>query len=265
MPVFGNGPVTTTQGNAQEFIDFCAPGWGLAQGSSQPENGVLERPYPYYFHGPDGVWNVHIDAKEFAPLRSESSPGEVNLESFSTGISLATLTLFSPKNKDFHSRIHLEKLSIMGGAFHEPGNETLYAETNFAFDPVAADSYFEKPCQETLVSPLDVTRKVAWDLDIVKSIPVTDAQSWWMKNTILAWFENYNHEREDILCLHDPLAVWLMFHPEDATWHKSGVRIILDEEQRGRSVFDDSRPPCWIAMELHDPERITNDIWNTLF
>ncbi len=267
LPCFGNGPVELIAKNAAEFIKYCAPNWLMAPNSELPENGHIERPFPDYFHGPDGVWNIHIDSNSYSASEVQycENSNNNNLASYNSGISLGTLSAFSHKHPIFKDRINLSTISIMGGVFNEPGNETDYSETNIAFDPVGADSYFEQPINTTILVPLDVTRKVSWGYEKVEAIKVHDATTWWLKNAMHAWFEKYNHQREDTLCLHDPLAIWLLFNQSDAKWEESGVRVVLDGQERGRTVFDSSRPDCNIAMELKDAKRIEDKIWHTIF
>lgn len=267
LPCFGNGPVDIIANNAIEFIKFCAPNWLLAPNSQSPENGQIERPFPDYFHGPDGVWNIHIKDSQYESNDVKYCGASENnsLNTYKAGISLGTLSAFSYKHPTFSELIKLDTLSVMGGVFNEPGNETDYSETNIAFDPVGANSYFAQPYENTLVTPLDVTRRVSWDFEKVEAIEVKDANSWWLKNAMLAWFENYNHEREDTLCLHDPLAIWLLFNQDDAVWENSGVRVVLEGDERGQTVFDSSRPQCKVAMQLKDAKKIEEKIWHTIF
>lgn len=267
LPSFCNGPVEIIAKNAYEFIKYCAPNWRLASNSKSPENGQIERPFPDYFHGPDGVWNIHINEDQYDSndVNYCEYSKQDHLSSYRSGISLATLSAFSYRHPTFSDIINLSTLSVMGGVFDEPGNETDYSETNIAFDPQGADSFFSQPYENTFVVPLDVTRKVTWGFEKVEAIVVKDATTWWLKNAMLAWFEKYNHEREDALCLHDPLAVWLLFNQNDAVWEKTGVRVILDGKERGQTVFDSSRPQCNVAMQLNDAQNIEETIWRTIF
>lgn len=264
LPTFANGPIDTISKNAEEFIAYCAPGWTMAPACSLPLSGTIERPFPDYFHGPDGVWNIHIDADDYKAQPVQKYGGE--LSDFRNAFSLGAMTAFSPKSPDFSSQFNFANLWVMGGVLDEEGNETPFSETNVAFDPDGADTYFaERPVENTYVVPLDVTRRVLWDLPSIEAIEVKDAMSWWIKNTLTAWFQNYDHAREDSLCLHDPLTIWLAFHPDDAHWETTGLRVILEGEQRGRTVRDSTRPECKVAMKLNDPEKIQSDIWTTIF
>ncbi len=264
IPTFANGPIEIIAKNAEEFISYCAPKWTMGPSCDLPLSGKVERPFPDYFHGPDGVWNTHINRNDY--FADEVRNIAVPLADFDTAISLGAMTCFSNKSPDFNSSWNLKNLWTMAGVLDEEGNETLYSETNVAFDPDGADSYFAEPTADnTFMVPLDVTRRTTWELDLVEKIPVKDAMSWWVKNTVLAWYENYNHAREDALCLHDPLTIWLAFHPEDAVWEKTGISVVLEGEERGRTVRDSARPEVNVAMKLHDPKGIEQKIWDTIF
>jgi purine nucleosidase len=255
VSTFGNAPLKFTLENTREFIALIAPSWKLKAGSSAPLRGKMEHPFPDYFHGPDGVWKVHTNIDTTKVAEDADFPKNTSL------LSLGPFT-------DVLSTIKANKplsMTIMGGAFNEPGNETEFAEFNFALDAEAAHQFFAN-CHgiQPMVVPLDVTRKVSWTKDMVQDIPEKDPGIAWMKQILLAWFENYNHEKEKDFNLHDPLSVYLSFYPENAVWEESGVEIVLEGEQRGRSIFNNINPLCRIALDLRNPAEISKKIYNTI-
>jgi inosine-uridine nucleoside N-ribohydrolase len=253
---FGNAPINVIGRNAREFISFAAPQWSYYEGASTPLCGKVEHPWPDYFHGPDAVWGVH----------PKIARGKVKPISFypsnDTLISLCPMTEAYNLLKDGK----LKEAIIMGGAMTISGNETLHAETNIAFDPDAAANFFAT-CNgiDVKLVPLDVTRKVFWSIKMVKNIPETSDQSVWIKQMLLAWFKNYNHDKEKDFNLHDPLTVYLAFFPEKAIWKKSGIKVITEGKMRGKTQFDGNNTPCEIAMELIDPTEIATNIFRLLF
>lgn len=256
IATFGNSSEEITSQNAKEFISFIANSWQFIDGSTLPLNGTIERPWPDYFHGPDGVWEVHPTVKTDTIQSLTVYPKNDNV------ISLApmrdTLKLLQ-KSK-------AENFTIMGGAFNIEGNETKYAETNIAFDSDSAAEFF-RDCKNTEVKvvPLDVTRKVFWDINKVKNIPETNRINKWLKQLLLAWFDKYNHEREKNFNLHDPLAVYLDFYPEEAIWNRSGIKVITKGEQRGRTVFKNNNSSCSVAVDLIDATKTANKIYSLIF
>jgi inosine-uridine nucleoside N-ribohydrolase len=256
IPTFGNAPEELTANNAKEFISFVAKTWSFKNGSKKPFNGNFEFPWPDYFHGPDGVWNIHPDTKGSTIKELKNFPNNENV------ISLGPLT---DAFRLFKKNIFKE-ITIMGGVFNEKGNETEYAEFNIFGDSDSASKFFNE-CNgiNVKVVPLDVTRKVFWDINTVKNIPENNGINKWLKELLLAWFDKYNHEREKCFNLHDPLAVYLELFPEEAKWNKSGVKVITKGVQRGRTVFEKDNSSCCIAMDLIDPTKIADKIYSLIF
>lgn len=253
---FGNGPIEVTGVNAKEFISFIAPTWSYFQGSQKPLNGLLEHPWPDYFHGKDGVWGVHPN------INTKNIKIEQNYPDYQQLISLCPLT---EANKILRMG-KLQSATVMGGAFKIAGNETPFAETNIAFDPDAAAHFFATDAvTEVRVVPLDVTRKVKWSHKAVLSIPEDTESSIWIKKVLLKWFDKYNHEREKDFNLHDPLAVYLTFFPDHASWVKSGVKVETKGEKRGQTKLNLHAPSCEVALGLDQPQAIAQEIFDILF
>ena len=256
ISTFGNAPEYITAQNVKEFISFASPNWQFMHGSSGPLNNKPEHPWPDYFHGPDGVWGVHpeVDVFKIKPIMTYPKNDDV--------ISLATLTDIYKLQKTNG----FKNITIMGGAFMIGGNETKYAETNIAFDPDSANNFFNKLSSvEVRVVPLDVTRKVFWTLEQVNNIPETNKINLWIKKLLLTWFDKYNHDKEKDFNLHDPLAVYLTYFPEKAKWYSSGVKIITKGVKRGATLFCTNNYPCNIAINLINPNALSNDIYSLVF
>lgn len=256
ISTFGNATEEITSRNGKEFISFVAHSWQFVHGAKLPLNGKVERPWPDYFHGPDGVWGVHPSTDITLIQSLKKYP--INEDIISLAPMRDTLTLLQS-----HTGTNFV---VMGGAFNIEGNETKYAETNIAFDPDSAAEFF-KHCKDTDVKvvPLDVTRKVFWDIKTVNSIPETNIVNNWLKKLLLAWFDKYNHEREKSFNLHDPLAIYLLFHPNEATWKESGIKVITEGEQRGRTILSSDNPACQIALDLDNPPKIAEQMFTTIF
>lgn len=256
VSTFGNATENITAQNAKEFISFVAPTWQLMHGSSIPLNNKIEHPWPDYFHGPDGVWGVHpeVDISKIKSLKFNPDSADV--------VSLAPLTdvyKLSKNNK-------IKNITLMGGAFTTEGNETQYAETNIAFDADSAHNFFREFSHiKVKVVPLDVTRKVYWTLDQIHTIPETNATDKWIKKLLLTWFDKYDHDKEKDFNLHDPLAVYLTFFPDQASWVRSGVNVEIQGKKRGQTTLDSQAPLCQIALELFEPTEIARQIFYILF
>ncbi|MEK7095989.1 MAG: nucleoside hydrolase [Patescibacteria group bacterium] len=254
VSTFGNAAEKITAINAKEFIAFAAPHWKFVSGASKPFSGSVERPWPDYFHGSDATWGVHPKvAIEGVKVVTSYPAGHV--------LSLGPLT----EAAGLLERT-ISKMTVMGGAYNIRGNESLYAETNIAFDPDAAKYFFANvPKDSVSIVPLDITRKAQWSKKQISQIPEKDEVNIWLKTLLQTWFERYNHEREENFNLHDPLAVWLDFYPEQAIWLKSGVDVVLESNKRGETILNDSNPSCAIALDLIKPKNISKEIFSAIF
>lgn len=256
ISTFGNAQENITAKNAKEFLAFVLPNWQFMHGSSKPFNNKFEHAWPDYFHGPDGTWGIH----------PEADITKINV-----------LTRY-PKNKDvislapltdvykLHQANRFKNITIMGGAFTIKGNETQYAETNIAFDPDAAHNFFNQCSNiKVRVVPLDVTRKVFWTLEQVSKIPETNGINQWLKELLLTWFDKYDHDKEKDFNLHDPLAVYLNWFPNEAVWITRGVEVIIKGEKRGQTILQKNNSVCKIALKLKNPLAIADAIFTKVF
>ena len=256
VSTFGNAPQAITSLNAKQFISFVANSWQFKDGSKLPMNGIIERPWPDYFHGPDGVWGIHPNA-DISKINSIK-----DYPNTQDGISLSPLT----DTYKLYKKGRFSNLTIMGGAFNIQGNETKYAETNIAFDPDSAHHLFEELSNIKLkVVPLDVTRQVFWTIEQVIGIPETNQANMWLKKLLLAWFDKYNHDKEKDFNLHDPLAVYLTLFPDEAIWKTSGVEVVVSGEKRGQTVFKSANPNCEVAVGLVNPKATAISIFERAF
>lgn len=251
---FGNVPVNYTSENMQEFIGCFAPSWSHKKGPAGPIE-KLDRPWPTYFHGFDGTWGVHPEETKIV-IKNKFT------KIYPDFISLAPMTAVA----EFLNKGNIKNITIMGGAFNISGNETIYSETNIAFDPEAA-AYFFNNCQNinVRVIPLDVTKKVFWSAEMIGKIPEDSPEKIWAKKLLLAWFKNYGNKKGVNFDLHDPLAVYSIFFPDDIEWHDNGVKVVVGGKKRGQTIFDSSKPFCKIAVGVKNPDKIAKKIFEIAF
>jgi len=256
VSTFGNVPENHTSRNAQEFVAFAAPHWHFCYGAQEPLR-PLERPWATYFHGPDGVWQVHPKV-EISEVEDEKGGLLANSHLISLGPMTVVYEVLDQRK--------VSAITIMGGALGVGGNETPYAETNIAFDPDAAAHFFDN-CHgiDVKLVPLDVTKKVFWTKVMVSMIPEDEDYKIWAKKLLLAWFENYGDKKQQNFDLHDPLAIYSIFFPDRLEWRKDGVRVITKGKKRGQTVFDPANPECKTALGLQDPKAVANEIFNLIF
>lgn len=255
IATFGNVPIDYTFQNAKEFIAAVSPTWSVTKGSSAPLQ-PLEHPWATYFHGPDGVAEAHPTISLSDVKILEQPPQH------ETMISVGPMTDVWHSLQEFRP----STLTIMGGAFTVKGNETAYAETNIAFDPDAAAQTFQS-CQgiDVMVLGLDVTKTVYWTRAMTDAIPETNTINNWIKKMLTSWWENYGGKRETVFHLHDPLAVYSLFFPDEIEWLTSGVRVETVGERRGQTVLEPKNPPCKVAQRVPNAERVAQHIYEIIF
>lgn len=258
ITTFGNIPEKQSFQNAQELISVFAPHWPLFRGSSIPLKGKFEYKWLTDFNGEDGLWGIHPFKKSLQQTVAN------NIQPTSHLISIAPMTDIYKLFQKY--KTVLKTVTIMAGVFKEKGNYTEYAECNIIYDPDAAHLFFSK-CQsiDVKVIPLDITRKVFWNEKLIQSIPENNPKNIWIKNILKTWYANYGQKKNSVLKLHDPLAVYLKFFPEEAAWVEDGIEVILKGKQRARTIFNKNNPPCKIALGLKNPERISEKIFKIIF
>ncbi len=255
LATFGNVQREYTSKNAKEFIAGVAPHWEFILGSETPLK-PLEHPWASYFHGPDGVADSHLDTTTNAVKNLEVAPQ--NPDMFSVG----PMTDVSKLYQQYRPKT----LTIMGGAFWVKGNETAFAETNIAFDPDAAASVLaDSHDVDVKILGLDVTKTVYWTRAMTDAIPETTAINLWVKNMLTNWWEHYGGKRETEFHLHDPLAIYSFFFPNEIEWLTSGVRVETIGERRGQTVLDSNNPPCNIAQRVPNAEYVAQRIYDLVF
>lgn len=252
---FGNTKEEYTSKNAKEFISLIAKNWSFMHGSKCPVKPVKFK-WPTYFHGKDGIWDIHTNSKNNNIKETESYPKNKYL------ISLAPLT---DTLKVINSTKTTKELLVMGGAFDVGGNETKYAETNIFLDPYAANKVVKNKKIKIKIVPLDVTRKVFWTKKECLSFPDDTEDKKWVKGILLKWFEKYGDKKNMNFELHDPLTIFLSFYPEFAKWKTCGVSVEIRGIRKGQTVFEKSGGNCRVVVDLKKPEEISKKIYEIIF
>jgi inosine-uridine nucleoside N-ribohydrolase len=116
-------------------------------------------------HGPGGLGGISFPCAQLHHMHTSDkllidlirqNPGEV------TVVCLAPLTVLARAfDRDPELPALLQRLVVVGGAWHEPGNVSAAAEFYFYCDPVAARQVLRSGVPLLLI-PLDVTRKLVF-------------------------------------------------------------------------------------------------------
>ena len=126
-----------------------------------------------------------------------------------------------------------KSIHVMGGAVTAPGNVTPHAEFNIYCDPVAANEVFS--------SGIDIK---LCGLDITQHTSIRKQETNWLKGNsigevlIKEMMENLyrNDPSRTSFSLHDPITVLSVIHPEIIDWKKSGIEVITDQFEFGRTI-----------------------------
>jgi purine nucleosidase len=142
------------------------------------------------------------------------------------------------------------QLSIMGGAYglagNINGNTTDYAEFNFYCDPEAARVVLSSPGLNSKIKVvgLDVTQHPTCRLDKEfinrVRISINEGKSSPTSEFILSLLD-FKLSQNNIIHLHDVLAVLLYERPSYFTFRRGNIDITLKGKLRGRSEFIDDK------------------------
>src|SRR5262249_47391351 len=125
-------------------------------------------------HGPDGLGGNDFPCAELHHAHASDrligdvvrqNPGEVSVLILGPCSALARAL-----DRDAELARHLERVIVVGGAWHDPGDVGAASEFHFWCDPVAARKVLHCGAAVTLL-PLDVTRKLVLSPADVRQLP----------------------------------------------------------------------------------------------
>lgn len=155
----------------------------------------------------------------------------------------------------------IDRIVIMGGAVDGVGNVTPSAEFNLHYDPESAREVFQSRTTKTLI-PLDVTRRIAFSIDLVNLLPPTGTRLGDFLHQILA--ASFRAHRQycglETIFLHDVVAVMAVIYPELFTTQELwGDVETRGELTLGATVFDRrsfarSLPNMEVAVDVNVEE-----------
>jgi inosine-uridine nucleoside N-ribohydrolase len=271
--------VTSVDGNVHAKLTFAGSckllalggfeavevGRGVLGGSLRPEvedAGAI--------HGADGMGNLSqtlpIPQQSYETARSaddllieklRESPGEIVI------LAIAPLTNLAAAERKSPGILKLAKqIVIMGGAFTVPGNITPEAEFNIAYDPDAAKLLCDR-CNNLVMIPLDVTRKLIFTPDMAQQISDLNPHSpiarflvslcQFMTGTALAFRETGGKRG---FLVHDAATLAYLFYPETLWFQRAQVWIEPEGDwTRGRTVIDrrhklKASANHWVALDV---------------
>ena len=264
--------MTTTPGNAD--IDQCTRNalilcemFGIDvpvhKGPPEAMNGTITGDYADFVHGADGLGDVGLpelrrdiaspDAAGALVALSRAHAGELTLLAVGR---LTNVALAIQRDSGFAGR--LKEIIIMGGAHEHPGNITPWAEANIVGDPEAAEVVFQTGVPLTMVG-LDVTTQTRMSHGYLEPLA---ASLGGFGDFILAINKTYadyhvRTENRHDFPVHDSSAVAYATHPEWFGTLTGNLRCVLDGEQRGRTLFEESATgPHKVCMSVRSEDML---------
>jgi inosine-uridine nucleoside N-ribohydrolase len=134
----------------------------------------------------------------------------------------------------------IQRLIMVGGVQHEPGDVSAVADFHFYCDPPAARQVLQSGATISLL-PLDATRKVMFSPRDLLQLPVADSPAYQFLRRIVPHGLGASASLYGIegLYLHDVLAVAVASRPGSVASHPAVVDVeTRGELTRGMSVFD---------------------------
>lgn len=242
--VFGNVPVPQGSVNARFTVELCGKATPVYEGASR---GLMRTPsYAYWFHGRDGMGNMHYPAPASSPAdghaveelirRFRNEPGELDLITLGPLTNVALALRQEPRLAEW-----VKACYVMGGNACSVGNVTPAAEFNIWCDPEAAKIVFDSGMRILMVgwencrgeaSLDDAERQMVYDFGTERARFTIDCSR-------SATVANQQAFAESGLTLPDPITVAIALNPAVCTkrsWHH--VDIALREPTRGMTVVD---------------------------
>lgn len=254
--VAGNVDIAQTTDNTLRVLHWLgATGVPVHRGASRP----LVKPHrdAAHVHGTNGLGNAEFPPSPaiVAQLKGPAAmvrlatdrPGEITLVCIGPLTNLAIALNVEPDLPAL-----LRRVVIMGGAYFGPGNITPYAEFNIFVDPEAAEQVFAAPFPAVTVVGLDASHqaplsRAVWERAGASTDPAASLLSQTYRAT-------YLDRGLDAAYLHDPLALAVAFDPSLAAYQTGRVTVVLEGDERGRTVFHPEASGAEIASTV-DVER----------
>lgn len=240
----GNVEADQATQNVQVLLEqFDPPRWPRVGAALPVEYEVDGRK----LHGPTGLGNLSFPSAQLHhPHPSDKLivdlvrqyPKEITL------VNLGPLTVLAQTlDRDPELPRLLDRLIIVGGSWHEPGNATAVAEFHFFCDPAAARKVLKCGAPMWLV-PLDVMRKLLFSPTDLLVLPAPDSRTCQFLRSIVPFGIGATCSLYGIEGFHlkDVMGVVALSIPEAVTTKPMVVDVeTRGELTRGMTVFDARR------------------------
>jgi len=227
-----------------------------------------------HMHGRDGLGNTYLPV--FSHHHAE--PASKLLASILSGsaepvtvLALAPLgNLADAFDRINLSRANIERVVMMGGAFHVPGNAGAVAEFNVYHDPDAARRVVSSGVKLTIL-PLDATRKLVFTTRDFEAFAKCRNGPGKLARNLLPFFlqAHRRYAKLDGVYLHDVLAAAFVVAGEIFETRQAWCNVETEGEfTRGETVIDDRpftpRAPNAEVVTGFDEEALRNFVISRL-
>jgi inosine-uridine nucleoside N-ribohydrolase len=254
--------------NVQAIVEQLDPQRWPRLGAASPDQ-ILRCDGPHLF-GSDGLCGAHFAVAQRHHRHPSvkvicdevrAAPGTVTIVAMGP---LSNIAAALKQQPDLASLIG--HLIILGGTLAGPGNVSAAAEFNIYCDADAARTVFQSRVTKTLI-PLDVTRRITLNLDLLEKLPAEDSPHGKLLRQLLPGaFRAYRqHLGMEGIHLHDAVAIAAAISPELFTTE----RMYGDVETEGvitygATVFDrrprpEHQPNLDVVVDI-DSAAVTDSI-----
>lgn len=243
--VSGNSTLEHTFLNARTILAFAHRSEiPVYAGCTKPLARPLQNQEGAKVHGEDGLGNLSLEVDLPAPLLTHAvdfltsalinSAEKITLVCLGPLTNIATALIRTPQCRE-----KIEKIIIMGGAVHTPGNVTPYSEFNFYIDPEAANIVLQSGC-DILLHPLDVTMKaLLYKKDIDALLHSGHKALMFAGELLLPYAKSYEQELGYYACpIHDALCIATLIEPSLIEYEEIPLTVRTDGKYAGQCIFD---------------------------
>lgn len=253
--IFGNTYVEQSSRNARYLLDFLGFECPVAQGAALPY-GADTYESSADVHGPEGFGamahvpdigqNADESAAAFLVRMARVHVGELVVCAIGPLTNIADALKLDPA-----FATNIKSLVIMGGAFERPGNITPHAEANIFHDAAAADVVFATQMPTVMVG-LNATMQTLLTPEDFTAMGVNSPKVGGFVRDISEYYLGFYRSVGvfDGCPMHDSTAVLACIAPDKFETKQSGLRVILEGDEIGKTVADDSRPLVDVAMSV---------------
>ncbi|WP_039017856.1 nucleoside hydrolase [Halocynthiibacter namhaensis] len=253
--VFGNTRVDQSSRNARFLLDMLGSDAVVAEGASKPWNDYPFEPSAWV-HGSEGFGDIvevpqigtnhDQNAAEYLVEMARKHPGDLTVCAIGPLTNIADALKLDPSFAQ-----NLDKLVIMGGNLHCPGNITAHAEANIFHDPAAADAVFASGLNTVMVG-LDVTLQTLLVPGDFAALAASSPKIGGFLNRISEFYLGFYKEVANLdgCPMHDAAAVLACSNPDWFGLEHTGLRVSQDGETVGATLADPNRPKVAVAIEI---------------